>query len=281
MKWPAIVAVALLVLPSIAQPATRPSFLIGRIEHPPIKESSGLVESRTQPGVFWTINDSGNEPVLYAIDRTGKLLAEFPVDAPNHDWEDLAADDAGHLYIPDIGNNSRKRTELPIYQIAEPKLSEKHAGKLAVLRTWRITYTDKPFDTEGFFVFQGKGYLVSKVFDARKARLYAFDLEGDGEIRPMKEIATLPIRTPVTGADLSPDAKWLAVITPTGPTVFQVNGDLTSLPKAPSHSVLHMNGGMEAIALVKEGVIVTSEDRSVLRFTWEQLKSRGVLIEKE
>ena len=58
--------------------------------------------------MFWTHNDGGGpkKQVLYAIDREGNTRAAFPViGATFHDWEDIAIDDAGHLYLGDIGNN--------------------------------------------------------------------------------------------------------------------------------------------------------------------------------
>ena len=33
-----------------------------------VRESSGLAVSRAYPGVFWTHNDSGDRPRLYALD---------------------------------------------------------------------------------------------------------------------------------------------------------------------------------------------------------------------
>ncbi len=41
-----------------------------------ITESSGLVSSQRKPGTFWTHNDSGNDPELYAFDCEGHKLAE-------------------------------------------------------------------------------------------------------------------------------------------------------------------------------------------------------------
>ena len=37
-----------------------------------------------------------------------------------HDWENIAIDSAGHLYIGDIGNNDSKRDTLAVYEIDEP-----------------------------------------------------------------------------------------------------------------------------------------------------------------
>ena len=64
--------------------------------------------------MFWTHNDGGGpkKQVLYAIDREGKTRAAFPVIGVTlHDWEDIAIDDAGHLYLGDIGNNDAKRDD--------------------------------------------------------------------------------------------------------------------------------------------------------------------------
>src|SRR5262245_23653064 len=44
-----------------------------------LRESSGLAISRSQPGILWSHNDSGDGPNLYAIDISGKLLAVFRV----------------------------------------------------------------------------------------------------------------------------------------------------------------------------------------------------------
>src|SRR5882757_9430722 len=42
------------------------------LEDRDIYESSGLVASRTSPGSYWTHNDAGNGPLIYAFDRQGR-----------------------------------------------------------------------------------------------------------------------------------------------------------------------------------------------------------------
>ncbi|MFO0950915.1 MAG: hypothetical protein U0835_07120 [Isosphaeraceae bacterium] len=64
--------------------------------------------SRRHPGVFWVHNDSGNPPRLFAVRVDGSLIREYAVQAPNVDWEDIAVDDEGHLYLGDIGNNDAR-----------------------------------------------------------------------------------------------------------------------------------------------------------------------------
>ncbi len=97
--------------------------LLARMSDLSIKESSGVVASRRFPNVFWTHNDGGGpkKQVLYSIDREGNTRAAFPViGAMFHDWEDIAIDDAGHLYLGDIGNNDAKEDTLAVYEIDEP-----------------------------------------------------------------------------------------------------------------------------------------------------------------
>src|SRR5687768_5857115 len=40
-----------------ARPYDGPAERVGRIEHEPVRESSGIAASRRHPGVFWTHND--------------------------------------------------------------------------------------------------------------------------------------------------------------------------------------------------------------------------------
>ena len=42
------------------------------LAHPKIHESSGLAVSHRHPGLFWTHNDSGDAPRLYAFDEQGR-----------------------------------------------------------------------------------------------------------------------------------------------------------------------------------------------------------------
>ena len=39
----------------------------GLIEYDPIDEASGIAASRKNPNVLWTHNDSGDGPLLYAL----------------------------------------------------------------------------------------------------------------------------------------------------------------------------------------------------------------------
>ena len=97
-----------------------------------LRESSGLAVSRTQPGVLWSHNDSGDAPTLYAIDLKGRLLARVAVtDAIARDWEDIAMgtcpweEPSGRqcLYVADTGNNDRSRDVLTVFVVLEPTIA--------------------------------------------------------------------------------------------------------------------------------------------------------------
>ena len=97
-------AIVTVVLALMADPF--PLERSGWLDEKFIPESSGIVKSRRYPGIFWVHNDSGNPPLLFAIKGDGQIVRQFRLGVPNLDWEDIAIDDHGHLYIGDIGNNT-------------------------------------------------------------------------------------------------------------------------------------------------------------------------------
>jgi hypothetical protein len=252
-------------------------FRVGRITAQAIPESSGLVASRKHAGVFWTHNDSGNPPALFAITRQGELIHEFPVDAKNVDWEDIALDAAGRIYIADMGNNNRRRTEVQVYRVDEPDPGAvgttrptTRPAPLRVTRTWRLTYPDAPFDCESLFIWQGKGYVLPKRLSTAPAELFSFDLDSPARVQKLEKVADVPsVRAPVSAADISADGKQLAILTLFGPYIFDINGDIASIGKAKVRHSRYLDPHMEAVCFVPEGLLVTNEDRDVFLFRWE------------
>jgi hypothetical protein len=119
-----------------------------------IQESSGLARSSRAPGRWWTLNDSGGEPTLYAFDESGALLGASPVSgATNRDWEDLAlgpcpSQSNSCLYIGDIGDNKEERPALTVYAVPEPEPGQ----PASVLATWTLSYPDERHDAETLLV---------------------------------------------------------------------------------------------------------------------------------
>ena len=177
--------------------------LFARISDPRIKESSGVIASRRYADVFWTHNDGGGpkKQVLYAIDDKGATRAAFPVTGPMfHDWEDIAIDDAGHLYLGDIGNNESREESLAVYEIDEPDPRAAGTRSVSPRRGWRLKFPGRPFDCESLFVWKGYGYVISKVFNNAPAQVFRFPLTEANEPLTLQLVATTKIKSPVTGS---------------------------------------------------------------------------------
>ena len=61
---------------------------IAQLEERSVKEGSGLASGRRQAGVYWTLNDSGNTPDLFAFDQQGRRLGTFRPDCQRDKQED-------------------------------------------------------------------------------------------------------------------------------------------------------------------------------------------------
>ncbi len=261
---------------ALAEPTTQPKFRVGRIQAQSLGECSGIVASRRYPGVYWTHNDSGNPPALYAITREGELIREYPIVAKNIDWEDIAIDDGGHLYIADVGNNDRGRKQVQVYRVDEPDpraAIQAAPAPLRVNNTWRLNYPGAPFDCESLCVLDGKGYMIAKRLNHSPAEIFRFDLAAAAGAITLERVTELPsVRAPVTAADVSPDGKRLVVLTVFGPYIFEINGDIAHaggvIPRYARYIDLHM----EAACFVPEGVLVATEGRDVFLFRDEHFK---------
>lgn len=251
-------------------PATQPAFeMVGRIEAPEIRESSGVAASRRFPGVFWTHNDSGNAPALFAMTREGKLIQRFTVAVPNVDWEDMAIDGDGFLYLADIGNNARDRREVPVYRIAEPdpRAAGSDVEPLKPDRTWRLTFpNDEPFDAEALMTLAGQGYIISKLSIGGGHGLYRFRLTNEDSTQLLERIATLSIRSAITAGDISPDGRQLAILTVSGPSLFQIDGDPAKAAAPATWSTIFLDPIAEAICFTDTALLATSESRRIIRF---------------
>ena len=244
---------------------------VGLIQGPSIQESSGVVASRQYPGIFWTHND-GKKEHLFAIDRTGKTIAEFRLRGVMVvDWEDIAIDSENRLYASDTGNNRQARKEVAVHRFAEPdpKSTEKY---ISVTQTWRLAFPGGPFDSEALFVHGTNAYLISKVTDDQHASLYRFPLIEAKGVLTLELVGRLRIDSPVTAADISPDGTRLAVLAKNGPYLFRINGEVArATHTAPVHKRFR-HDSIEACAFTAEGLLVTAESREVYLFTDEMFR---------
>jgi hypothetical protein len=227
-----------------------------------VAETSGLAESRVRPGVFWTHNDSGGDPVLFAVNAAGQLLGTVRVaGAENKDWEDLAVGPcpAGScIYIGDTGDNNGKRKDVEVYRVPEPAPT---AAATAPAERFTLRYPQDSRDSEALFVLpDGALYLVTK---GRRQPVELFRARAPlraGATSTLQRVSGLSTTEPgrinqVTGAAATPDGRRVAVRTYTGLYVFRtadlLSGDqpaaervdLTPLDEAQGEAVEMRNDG--------------------------------------
>ncbi|MDX2039148.1 MAG: hypothetical protein SFX72_21055 [Isosphaeraceae bacterium] len=184
---------------------------IGRVEESDLREISGIVASPSEKERFWVHNDSGNPAEISLIGRKGKVHRTVKAPFVNIDWEDIAVDANGRLYLGDIGNNRAILPLRAIHRFAEPE-----GKKIEAVETCRYGFgTGMRFDCESLFVIGDFVHLISKRLDGRPAVVYRlrFDPKATlvepaiperlGELERFVE--------PATGADLSRDGRRLAV----------------------------------------------------------------------
>jgi hypothetical protein len=161
---------ASLFLASLAPAAAAEPITAGTLPSP-LREVSGLAASRLQPGVFWTHEDSGAQPVLTALDANGHLSGRWRLQgATNVDWEDMASftlDGRSWLLVADVGDNRAGRGDCVLYIVEEPPSPplfppSDPATQRILPVAWKIPviYPDGPRDVEAVAV------------DAREERIY-------------------------------------------------------------------------------------------------------------
>jgi hypothetical protein len=228
----------------------------GTFRNPDLNESSGVIPSRTQPGILWSFDDSGGPARIFATDTTGADLGSFPVrGARNVDWEAISSgrcDTGDCLYIADTGDNSEVRGLVDLYRLAEPSIRTKPGTSRSQPKVQRlqVRYPDRPRDVEAMFV-DGKGdvHLISK---GRTDGVVHYRIPASGWSKRSVALGQL-----VTDASLAPDGRTVAVRTYQEVFLFRLTERGTLLPGGTACSL----GGLE---LQGEGIGWLDHDTLVM-----------------
>ncbi len=170
---------------------------------------------------IWAIEDSGNKDEIYAVDFKGDIIQEFEVkNAKNNDWEDLATDKKGNLYIGDFGDNALKRKKLIIYKLPNP---EREKGDKIDAEKIEFSYQDSDknpvsHNAEAFFHWNNSLYIITKNLEKESfgtAYVYKVpDEKGAHKAQFIDEIITCgeyPICS-ITAADISKDGSKIVLL---------------------------------------------------------------------
>ena len=207
-----------------------PARRLAVLKDPAIKESSGLVASRSTPGVFWTHNDSGDGPFIYGFDNRGGRKGVWRVSgASARDWEDMAAGpgplrNQSYLYIGDIGDNQERRSEIIVYRFPEPVIvaadasSTKSKPRLTEdAESIRLRYPDGKHDAEALMVHPVTGsiFIVTKVAFVNPGIYEAQGPVSSDKPVTLKRLGDLNVPSLlggiITGGDISLDGRRVAL----------------------------------------------------------------------
>jgi hypothetical protein len=253
----------------------------GRVGAAEATELSGLALSRSNRGVLWTHNDSGDLPRVFAVAPDGRLLADVAVTgAENVDWEDIAvgpAPGAGDaLYIGDIGDNAARRSFVVVYRVPEPQLAGGMPGATAAARALRLRYPDRPHDAEALLVDPSSGaiFIVTKYLGGT-ARVFAAGARAGNTATTLRRAGTMSLGfgEEITAGDVSADGRTIVLRTYDRAFVWSRRGGesvASALRRRPctARADLLVEGQAEALALTRDGrafYTVPEGERPVLR----------------
>jgi hypothetical protein len=241
-----------------------------------LKEVSGIVYTENN-NLFWTLEDSGNDNVIYALNaENGTVEKKLTIaNTKNTDWEDIAKDTEGNLYIGDFGNNDNDRKDLCIYKIDKNSLEKENgipAYKVSFSYPEQTEFPPKKsklfYDVEGFFEYKNNFYLFtknrSKGFDGT-AFLYKIPNEaGYHQAILMGEFKTCDNydRCAITSATISPDASKVVLLTHDKIVLFENFGDDHFLKGTRTVLKLNHYSQKEAVCFKDNKTLIIADEKN-------------------
>lgn len=229
-----------------------------------VKESSGLAPAN-QPEMYYTLGDAGNEAVLFKVNTRAQLLDKIRLNIPNTDWESMAHDNSGNLYICDCGNNSNARQNLAIYRVnpEEPGKTEKISFRYPDQRQFPPKKKERNFDSEGSFWHQGNLYLFSRD-RGRQQTSKVYRVPASPGNHEAELLASLTIPGEVTGAAISKAGTRMALLTKEGIFLFTGTGFPELLKAKPERLSNQSAGQTEGVEFMNEQTLLISSEEGGL-----------------
>ncbi|MEP7380912.1 MAG: hypothetical protein ABI910_04455 [Gemmatimonadota bacterium] len=212
-------------------------------------ENSAAAASVSQPGIIFTVNDSGNDPMLFAFDTTGADRGRWRLEgARNRDWETVAVGrceargEQWCVFIGDVGDNSLSRPSVTIYRVAEPAPLARGGEGVLTPDVLRARYPDSPHNVETMVVAPDGALLLLTKDVMRSA---------SGGLRPtmMYRLATGAWRAGAAAAAGAPAAAELVDSLPIVPR-SRPGGQVTDAALSPDGHVLAVRTNAQLYAFV-------------------------------
>jgi hypothetical protein len=187
-----------------------------------VPECSALWASQQNPGVFWTLSDSGNKIEIIPMRRDGSLAwgtkGVTITGAKNYDWEALTGDADGNMVVADVGNNISNRRQLNLYLFKEPSAQNPEVTEVKTIPfIWpdqkEFPDPDLKHDCESIFKIRGNIYFLTKHRRDTFTELWRIDIPQSNAQANLTKVAQFDAKGMVTDASVSPDGKCLAILT--------------------------------------------------------------------
>lgn len=190
---------------------TPPVTFLPRITDPRIDESSGLAYTN---GVLLTINDSGSQAQVYAINpHTGKTIKTIRfLPGKANDTEAIAIGPQHTIWVADTGDNYMNRTTVTLYKLPPYDHNSPHDADVTA-EEYPFYYPDQVhYDAETLLVHPqtGQRYVVTK--DLRAAHVYSLPQDQQPSQRVSATLVA-PMHSPVTDGAFTTDGRFVILRT--------------------------------------------------------------------
>ncbi|QCW98632.1 hypothetical protein FGM00_00285 [Aggregatimonas sangjinii] len=189
-----------------------------------LDENSGI--AMFNDSTVWLIEDKGNGDNIYKVNHKGEIIQKLEVkNAKNGDWEDLATNSNGNLYIGDFGNNDNNRKNLTIYKLPNPETepgdkidAKKIKFRYPEQKDFPAKKEDRVFDAEAFFHYGQNLYIFTKndgnPFTGETSIYRVIDKKGkqDAKLVGRLNICLDWNTCRITSADISPNGKTIVLL---------------------------------------------------------------------
>jgi hypothetical protein len=246
--------------------------VIATITDERIAESSALVQSTVDPDLAYTINDSGNDTVVYVLQlASGEVVGTATVDVDAEDTEAMAIGADDRLYLADIGDNDAERSSVALYAIDQPR-----PGDVTVTPdVFEVRYSDGSSDAETLLVdpATGRMSIVTKSLLAGGVYRLPNPLHGDrvNVARP------IDVSTPgmVTDGAYLPDGEGVLLRTYIDIAVYAVPRwrelDSIDTPRMPQSESLAMWDNGRSVLVGTEKLPSPIVEVGIPRHEWRRL----------
>ena len=182
-----------------------------------LDENSGLIFWGNS---LWTINDSGNDPILFQVDSSNaQIIASIWVEnVSNVDWEAITQSDL-FIYIGDFGNSSGDRTDLKIIRLSKTEILNRtkdtiSASIIQYSYNDQTDFTSSPlqttYDAEALYWFNDSLYIFTKDWLNGFTKRYVLDDFSGSQIAQLKD--SFHVEGMVTDACISEDGQKIILL---------------------------------------------------------------------